>query len=340
MTAERPRIFLVFPLLHSSGERILREVGDVVVADAVDEASLCEQVPGSAAIMCRVGARVSAAVMDAAGPSLRVISSFGSGVDSIDLDAATARGLPVVHARGVAPGPVAEHTIGLMLALAKRIVLGDRFARIGGYSLGVPFPAPALQGTELSGRTVGVIGYGPIGSDVARRLRAGFDADVVVHDPYVDPKLVERDGHRVTSGLDELLAQSDIVTLHCPLSPATAGLIGADQLESVRPGALLINCGRGGLVDEVALVAALESGHVGGAALDVLALEPMPGAHPLFGFPNVIVTPHIAGFTDAAVERLAVATTSDVVRVLNGQVPTTVANPQIWEASPLAKRDN
>lgn len=332
-SGQRPRVLCVFPMIHAEGERILREVADVSIASAPDEETLCREAAGVAAIVARVGTRITGRVMDASGGSLRVLSSNGSGVDSIDVAAATARGIPVVNARGVAPGPVAEHAIGLMLAVLKHIALADRFVRAGGLGHEVPFPMRRFEGRELTGKTVGIVGFGMIGRDVARRLQAAFSARILAYDPALDPADIKAEGAEPCTRLDDLMNRADVVSLHCPLSDETRGLIGREALAALKPGAVIVNCARGGVVDEAALADALSTGRVGGAGLDVLEQDPPGESTPLLQFPNVVVTPHIAGFTGEAVLRLATSVATDVLRVLRGERPAHLVNPEVWPGS-------
>jgi D-3-phosphoglycerate dehydrogenase len=234
-------------------------------------------VPGFAAI--------DAALVDAA-PRLRMVQKWGIGIDAIDQDALRRRGI----ASGCNAGPVAELAVALMLAVYRRIPYVNRALRQGRW------PTPEMRETcyQITGKTVGLVGFGHIGRMLARRL-AGFDARIV----YFDPQPADADTERALNAravpLAELLATSDIVSLHLPLTPLTARLMNAATLAAMRSGAVLINTARGGLVDEAALADALRSGHLRGAGLDAFEQEPPPLDHPLFGFDNVVATPHAGG---------------------------------------------
>jgi phosphoglycerate dehydrogenase-like enzyme len=260
-----------------------------------------------------VGAIVStdpftAAVLRGA-PALRVVARTGVGFDTVDLDAASALGIQVVTTPGLNEHAVADHTIGLMLAWLRMIPLLDADVRRGGWHRnGQYLPR------QLAGSTVGIIGYGGIGRQVAARL-SGFGCTLLVHDPALSP------GDPIRSmPLDDLLARSDIVTLHCPLLPETRGLINARTLAVMPAGSLLVNASRGPVVDEAALVTALSSGHLGGAALDVLEHEPPDPASPLLTFPNVIVSPHNAGLSTISAFDMSRACARAVLTVLDGGV--------------------
>lgn len=278
-----------------------------VARDALDDPST----PLDGVVGIIVGTEpVTAAALDRA-PDLRIVAKHGAGVDNIDLDAAHARGIVVTNAPGTNAIAVAEHTIGLILAVAREIPRQDAQVRAGAWSISV--------GTELHGATIGIVGMGSIGRLVAVRARA-FGMSVVYSDqapvPAVDD--LQLDARFVT--LDELLGRADVVTLHAPLLDDTRHLIGAAELRRMRPSALLVNAARGGMVDEAALLDALEQGVIRGAALDVFEQEP-PGAAPLLAHPRLVVTPHIAAYTEASLAATSVVTAGNVAAVLRGEAP-------------------
>jgi D-3-phosphoglycerate dehydrogenase len=248
-------------------------------------------------------------VMDAA-PDLRVIAKHGAGVDSVDLAAATSRGIEVMIAGDANAPAVAEHTIGLILALGKDI------ATLGARTAAGHWDRDTYAGREIAGRVLGLVGFGRIARRVAVTAAAlGMKVIALPHHPgTVDPALAQE-----AASLGALLAQADIVSLHVPLTPATTGMIDAAALAAMKPGALLINTARGALVDEAALLAALASGHLGGAGLDTLAQEPPQPGHPLLSAPRVIVTPHIAASTGASLTRMGVVAARNIAAVLTGR---------------------
>lgn len=250
----------------------------------------------------------------AACPRLRVLARVGVGLDTIDIDAATEAGVAVTTTPGVNTNTVAEHTLALMLACVRRIVENDASVKRGAWDRG-----GRLTGTDLAGSTVGVIGLGAIGQAVARRL-ASFEAEVLGYDVAG----VRPDGI-VHVGLDELLRRSDVVTLHVPLAPETRNLIGARDLALIRPGAILVNTSRGGIVDEDALLEALD-GHLGGAGLDVFVREP-PVDSPLLRLPHVVVTPHVAGISLVTQQVALEMAVGSVLDVLAGRQPAYLVNP-------------
>lgn len=245
-----------------------------------------------------------------AAPGLRVVSRHGVGYDNIPLEVCTRRGIPVAVVGDVNAVSVAEHTLYLILAAARHGCLLDRATRSGDFAI-----RARVVGTELRGSTLLVVGYGRIGREVAARARA-FGMVVLVHDPYADP--AAHPDVRFAPGLQEALAQAQIVSLHLPLTEATRDLIGAPELARMRRGAILVNAARGGIVDEAALVAALDSGHLGAAALDTFAVEPLPAGHPLCGRDDVVLSPHSAALTEQCLVAMGVATVRNALAGLDG----------------------
>lgn len=252
----------------------------------------------------------------AAASSLRVIARVGVGVDSIDLDAATAAGVVVTVTPGANEATVADHVLALTLGILRRVAEHDAGVRRGEWNR-----TGAHTPSQLSGKTVGLVGYGRIGRLVGERLR-GFGVELLASDPGATP-----DGTAELLPLHELLARADVVSLHVPLQPGTRDLIGAAELAAMRPGAVLVNAARGCVVDEPALVAALESGRLRGAALDVFAQEPPHGSR-LLALPNVLLSPHVAGLSEESIEQMTRRATDSVLDVLQGRRPPYVANPE------------
>ena len=256
---------------------------------------------------------------------LRVLARTGVGLDSIDLDAATAAGVVVTTAAGANDQAAADHTLALMLAAVRRLVEFDASVRRGEW----PRDA-ASTAWDLDGATVGIVGLGSIGRAVARRLR-GFECSILAHD--LVPTTME--GIEFVP-LDELLGRSDVVTLHVPLNDSTQVLIGTRELAQLRAGAILVNTSRGGVVDEVALFGALADGRLRAAALDVFVDEP-PRLSPLLGLPNVVLTPHIAGLSTGSIAKMLRLASRSILTVLDGGVPESVANPDVF--APLSTRN-
>ncbi len=295
---------LVTDGLDEPGLALLREAAQVF------ESGTLEALSESDALIVRGRTKVTAEVIRSAGPRLKVVGRAGVGVDNIDLEAARARGLTVVNAPEAATVAVAELTLGLMLALARQIPLADAGLRRAEWR------KSELHGSELSGKTLGIIGVGRIGAAVASRA-AAFGMRVLGHDPLLSDGELQRRGTEPI-GFDALLRESDYVCLHLPLTDETRGLIGRETLQRFKSGARLISAARGGIIDEAALLEALESGHLAGAALDVYAEEP-PGELPLRRHPNVVLTPHIGAQTREAQSKAALDIAGEVLAALRGE---------------------
>jgi glyoxylate reductase len=245
---------------------------------------------------------VDAALIEAA-PSLRAISNYAVGVDNVDVEAATARGIPVGNTPDVLTESTADVALALMLGIARRLAEGEAFVRAGEW---VTWEPGLMLGRDLHGATVGIVGYGRIGQAVGRRLE-GFGCELLTT------------GRSGGGELGELLERSDFVTLHCPLTPQTRGLIGAEALRRMKPTAYLVNTARGPVVDTDALASALRAGELAGAALDVTDPEPLPGDHPLLEAPNLLVVPHIGSATHATRGRMADIAVDNLLAGLAGE---------------------
>jgi D-3-phosphoglycerate dehydrogenase / 2-oxoglutarate reductase len=292
-------------------------------ADARDEAAVVEAAAGASALLVQ-WAPITAAVLDAL-PDLRFISRYGIGIDMIDLDAASAHGVAVANTPDYCLSEVAAHTVALVLAATRSVVAHDRAVRAGEWA---PVSHRAVRPEST---TVAVLGAGRIGRRVCRALDAlGFR--VVAHDPYVAPEDLRAAGAEPVE-LAEALGQADVLSLHLPLGPGTAGLIDAAALAALPPGAVLVNTCRGGLVDEDALVAALRDGHLAGAALDVFAAEPLPPESPLRELDGVVLTPHAAWYSPDALAELPRRAAQQVVDFLAGRPVPAVLNAPSGEGA-------
>jgi D-3-phosphoglycerate dehydrogenase len=248
------------------------------------------------AVIVRSATRITRASMEQAN-GLRVIGRAGVGVDNIDVPAATERGIAVLNAPSGNTISAAELTLALLLSLVRRVPAADRSMRAGEWD------RKSFQGSELHGKTLGLVGAGRIGGEVARRAQA-FGMRVLAYDPFLSEERAASLKMELAA-LEDVLANADVVSVHVPLTDATSGLLDADRLAGMRPGAFLVNAARGGVVDEAALVQALRSGHLAGAALDVYAEEPLPADHPLRGVENLVLTPHLGAATAEAQENVA-----------------------------------
>ncbi len=271
---------------------------EILTPDDVAKLSgkLPEALADADALIVRSAVQVDEALLDHA-PKLRVIGRAGVGVDNIDTDAATRRGIVVMNTPGANAVAVAELTLGLMLALARKLPQANNTMHEGKWD------KKSLQGVELRGKTLGILGLGRIGLEVAKRAR-GFGLELIGHDPFVSATVAREAGIKLVT-TEELFADSDYLSLHVGLTPQTTGIINERTIATMKQGVRILNCARGELIEEAALVAALKSGHVGGAALDVFTVEP-PKDSPFVGMRNVILTPHIAGSTDEAQEAIGI----------------------------------
>lgn len=259
---------------------------------------------------------------------LRIVSQMAVGYDNIDVACATESGVYVTNTPGVLTDATAEHTWALILSLARRIVEADHFVRWGEWRRsGTAWHPMMLLGVELRGKTLGIVGLGRIGSRVAEIAR-GFDMRILYYDVQRRKDLEERLGMEYAE-LDRLLAESDIVTLHTPLTPETRRLINKERIAKMKKGALLINTARGAVIDTEALIEALRSGHLSGAALDVFEGEPIDGNHPLTALKNVILTPHIASATVETRRRMAELVAENLLAFAEGKVPPTLVNSEV-----------
>jgi D-3-phosphoglycerate dehydrogenase / 2-oxoglutarate reductase len=306
--AHAPVVLVADPVAED-GLDVLRPHCTVVTRTGLAGDALLAAVADADALLVRSETRVTREVF-AAAQKLRVVARAGAGVDNIDVEAATERGVLVVNAPGGNTVAAAEHTVAMLLALARRIPAADASMKRGEWA------RSRFVGVEVRGKTLGLVGLGRVGTEVARRAQ-GLEMRVLVHDPYVSAEHARRLGLE-PADLDDLLARADFVTVHTPLTEATRGMLGAHALGRMRPSAYLINCARGGVVDEAALLALLDEGRIAGAALDVFAAEPV-GDSPLARHPRVVATPHLGASTVEAQEAVARQVAEQVLAVLNGK---------------------
>ena len=282
---------IVADKISERGLALLRESGWNISTPPAAE--LAREIANADGLIVRSATHVNSELLEHA-PILRVVGRAGVGVDNIDVDAATHRGVLVMNTPGGNAVSVAEHTLALLLALARGVPQSNAAIQAGRWE-------KSVSGVELRGKTIGLVGLGRVGTEVARRARA-LEMKVVAHDPYVTPAAA-RELDVELLPLDELLQRSDVISLHTSLGPATEKMINAAAIAKMKRGARLINCARGELIDEAALAEALRAGHLAGAAVDTFAVEP-PKNSPLIGLPNLIATPHIAGSTAEAQEEV------------------------------------
>lgn len=318
------RIVIADSLDEGGLEQLRASGASVHVVTKEEKPRLAELLADADALVVRSATKVTAELL-AAAPRLKVVGRAGIGVDNVDVAAATERGVLVVNAPTANLISATEHTFALMLSLARNVTAADAAMKQQVWD------RISFVGTELQQKTLGVIGFGRIGQQVAIRAKA-FDMQVLAYDPYLDPEVARRLGVEPL-GLDSLLERSHFVTLHTPMTEETRGLLGAPQLALLPAGAMVINCGRGGLIDEPALLAELESGRLAGAALDVFEEEP-PTDWALAQHPKVVATPHIGAQTREAQERIALETARMVLAALQGSLSIAAVNLPFRSAGP------
>lgn len=309
--------------LHEAGMKVLGDKVNVAITNTGNPREMLPELIDADGLIIRIGSIDKETML--AAKKLKVIGRPGVGVDNVDLTAATELGIPVVIAPGANTRSVAEHALTLMLACAKDIVNCDGQTRNGNFNVRNNFKA-----FEILGKTLGLVGYGKIGSELAR-LSAAIGMKVMVYDPFAVQESIEKQGYTYEKELGELLRRADVISLHVPLTNETRGLIGRPELAMMKANTVIINCARGGVVDEEALAEALKSNKIHSAGLDVLMTEPMKADDPLVKFNNIIVTPHMAGQTQEAASGVATMAAEGVLAVLKGQKWPHVANKEVYE---------
>jgi len=311
--------------LITEEKKILSKYADVQVAKSTDEDNLIVEARDADIIMV-VYARITERIINSA-TKLRGIVRYGIGVDNIDLKAASRRRIPVANVPDYCIGTVADHAFALLLALNRKLLLADNIVRTGNWGAWTS-PSPKLMGVDLEGKTLGLIGIGKIGSAVAARAK-GFGMKVIAYDPYIPKEVAERLGIELVN-LETLLKNADFVSVHSPLTNETRGMIGERELKLMKKTAYIINTARGPIIQEEALYKALKNGWIAGAGLDVYTKEPPDRDNPLFKLENVVLTPHIAYYTQEAIWRLEMTAVEEAIRILQGQLPKNLVNKEAF----------
>jgi len=318
----------ILQTIHPSGIKLLKSQNvEVVELSHPSRDTVAKEISQVDGIIVRTFP-ISAELIEGC-PSLRVIGRYGVGVDNVDIPKATEQRIPVVYAPVANTQTVAEHTLALMLGLAKQLVNTDTSLRKGDWAI-----RDKNVSIDLEGKTLGLIGLGQIGSAVARMALTAFGMTVLAYDPFISYDKYDKppvQGISFTKSLDELLKGSDFVSIHVPSTKQTEHMIGKEELAMMKSGSFLINTSRGNIVDEEALALALRQGQIAGAGLDVFETEPPKPNNPLFQLPNVIVTPHMAGMTKESVVRISTTVAQGVLDVLQGRRPQYVFNPKVYE---------
>ncbi len=319
MTVSAPPVVLIAEQLAPSAVEALGTEFDIRSVDGADRSALLPALAEADAVLIRSATTIDAEAL-AAAPKLKVVARAGIGLDNVDVPAATARGVLVLNAPQSNIISAAEHALALVLAVARKIPAADASMKAGQW-------VRSFAGVELAGKTVGVIGLGRIGQLFAARI-AAFGTTVIAYDPYLQPARAAALGVQLVD-LPTLLAHADIISIHLPKTPETLGLIGSAELATVRPGVIIVNAARGGLVDEQALADALSEGRVAGAGLDVYAGEPIAADNPLLTAPNTVLTPHLGASTAEAQDKAGTAVARSVKLALRGDFVPDAVNVQV-----------
>jgi len=312
---------LVTQPINKEGIKLLEKEVKVIMASAFDEETLTREARDCDGILVRT-AIISGKVIENA-LNLKVIGRHGVGVDNIDLETATRKGVAVVNAPDSNIDSVAEHVLGMVLALAKNFVKMDKEIRIGRYEL-----RDKIIGTEIKDKIVGIIGLGNIGMAVAKKLKA-LDVKIIAYDPCVKQSNIIDNGINLVGSLNRIYSESDIVTIHVPLTENTMGMIGKEEFKKMKKSAFFINTSRGQIIDETALCEALKSGEIRAAALDVFIKEPPSADNPLFELENIILSPHNAALTEEAMIKMATHSAQGILDYLNGKIPKYLVNREV-----------
>lgn len=317
------KVLIVQPI-HNAGIDLLKSAGfEVLYASSPDPEIVAREIKGIDGVIVRTAPFTGEIIEQA--DSLKVISRHGVGVDNIDIESASRKGIFVLNTPGVNDVSVAEHTIAIMLALSKRIKDIDNAVRTGNFSIREEYSI-----IDIDGKALGIIGFGRIGSLVAKKCRNAFNMKILVYDPYVDRERVkEVDGELVD--LETLLRESDFICIHTPLNNETKGLIGERELRMMKPSSFIINMARGPIWDEKAVARAITEGWIMGAGTDVFVEEPPRIDNPLLGLNNTVLSPHMAALTKECVIRMAVESAQGVIDVLTGKKPKSIVNYPLLE---------
>jgi D-3-phosphoglycerate dehydrogenase len=317
---------LVNKPIHPSALEMLRAQAEVLAPFDASAAEVIGLLAAVDALLLCAGLSIGPAEMDQA-PNLRVIGRHGVGLDNLDLDAASRRHIPVVYTPYGPTESTAEHAFTLMMATARQLPLLDRATRAGKFDIR---NTQEVTGIELRGKRLGVVGFGRIGRRLAEMCRAALDMQIYVYDPFLPAAAIEEWGAAPVEELRSLAGQVDVLSVHVPATEATYGLIDHDVLHAMRSTAILVNAARGSVVDEAALVEALDAGTICGAGIDVYDPEPPAPDNPLFQNERVVLTPHVASKTEEGRLLMGKTVVHDILAVLDGQRPEYLANPEVW----------
>lgn len=314
---------VVTDTIDKRGIEILKKGAEVIYLPEMPGRTLSDEISRAHAILVRGRFKIDRNIIEQ-GKDLLIIAKTGVGVDTIDIEAATEKRIVVTNTPAANYISVAEHTIGLMLSLCRNICISDRLLREGKLKKREDY-----TGIELEGKTLGLIGMGRIGSELAQKCKIAFRMPIIYFDPYVPQQKTEQSGYKKIEKLDDLLKESDFVAICTALTRETTNLIGAEELASLKVTAFLVNSARGGIVNEQELYNCLLKKRIAGAACDAFVVEPPPPDSPLLTLDNFIATPHIGGVTEESVLRMTIQAAEEIMRVLQGQRPLYAINPDV-----------
>ncbi|MCG1013090.1 hydroxyacid dehydrogenase [Tepidanaerobacter sp. GT38] len=315
------KILITSPI-HAYGTNMLKEKFEVIIAPDENKETIIKLVEDADAMIVRL-AEIDKDIISN-GKKLKIIAKHGAGVDNIDVKYATKRGIYVVNTGNANSLSVAEHTIAGILAVFKRINIVDNAVRAGNW-----FIKNDNKSMDFTGKTLGLIGLGSIGSEVARMAKYGFRMNILAYDPYVDKNRVAEKGIKIKDSLEEIFKVADIISVHTPLTEETKGLISRKLLSLLKPTAIFVNFARGEIVDEEALLELLKEGRIFGAALDVFCQEPLPDNSPFLELDNVILSPHGASFTEECRLRMSKYLAQDIIAFFEGKKPERIVNREL-----------
>lgn len=312
--------------LFEEERQILSKYASVELAHSISEESLAAEI-ASADVLMVVYAKITERIINS-GKHLKGIVRYGIGTDNVDVEAATKKRIPVTNVPDYCIRTVADHTMALLLTLTRKIIIANQVTKNGDWSIWAS-PSNKLMGLDLEGKTLGLIGAGKIGMAVAERAK-GFQMKVKAYDPYLSAEQANKLQIELVR-LDTLLKESDVISIHSPLTPETKGMIGERELSQMKKTAYLINTSRGAVINEAALCKALKDGWIAGAGLDVYEKEPPDTQNALFKLENVVLTPHISYYTQEATRRLEMSAVKKAIQILNGEIPENLVNPGILQ---------
>jgi len=320
-TNYRPLKVLITEPIHKEGMKLLNREFNVQLASDIKESILIKEIKDCQALIVRI-ARINKIIIDNA-PYLKIISRHGVGIDNIDVDAATKRRILVTNAKGSNTDSVAEHALGMILALAKNIISMDKAVKEGNFKIRYNFFS-----NEIKGKTVGIVGFGEIGQALAKKLTA-LEVKIIAYDPYIVSMDKIMPGVMFVKNLDNILTDSDIISIHVPYTKETFHMIGEKEFQKMKKNTFFINVSRGEIVDEVALFDALNQGIIRASAIDVFEKEPPERGNPLFKLNNILLSPHNAALTEEAMVRMAVTCVMNIIDYFNDRKPRNILNPEV-----------